>query len=72
MKTSLIICTVRCHAEGEVGDVYVGAASRPPSAAVWQQSRWIVSDDSLHNVMQNKLGGTELRPVNLLVSPVSR
>ncbi len=72
MKTSRIIHTVSCHAEGEVGDVIVGGVSTPPGDTLWQQSRWIASDENLRRFLLNEPRGGVFRHVNLLVPPVNK
>ena len=60
---------VECHAEGEVGDVIVGGVEPPPGDTIWEQSRWIASDDSLRRYMLNEPRGGVFRHCNLLVPP---
>jgi len=67
MRTSKIIHTVSCHAEGEVGDVIVGGVAPPPGETLWEQSRWIAKDKTLRNFMLNEPRGGVFRHVNLLV-----
>ncbi|MBY8975720.1 proline racemase family protein [Rhodobacteraceae bacterium NNCM2] len=69
MRSSKIIHTVSCHAEGEVGDVIVGGVAAPPGETVWEQSRWIARDNTLRNFMLNEPRGGVFRHVNLLVPP---
>lgn len=69
MRTSKIVHVVSCHAEGEVGDVIVGGVLPPPGATVWEQSRWIASDEGLRNFVLNEPRGGVFRHVNLLVPP---
>jgi len=69
MKSTRIIHTVSCHAEGEVGDVIVGGVATPPGDTLWQQSRWIAKDEVLRNFMLNEPRGGVFRHVNLLVPP---
>ena len=69
MRSTQIVHTVSCHAEGEVGDVIVGGISPPPGATLWEQSRWIAEDQSLRNFMLNEPRGGVFRHVNLLVPP---
>jgi len=69
MKTSRVVHTVSCHAEGEVGDVIVGGVSPPRGDTLWQQSRWIANDASLRNFMLNEPRGGVFRHINLLVPP---
>ena len=69
MRSTHIIHTVSCHAEGEVGDVIVGGVPPPPGATLWEQSRWIAEDQSLRNFMLNEPRGGVFRHVNLLVPP---
>jgi len=60
---------VSCHAEGEVGDVIVGGVAPPPGDTLWQQSRFIASDETLRNFVLNEPRGGVFRHVNLLVPP---
>ena len=69
MRSSKVIHTVSCHAEGEVGDVIVGGVAPPPGDTLWEQSRWIAKDQTLRNFMLNEPRGGVFRHVNLLVPP---
>ncbi|PZU93907.1 MAG: hypothetical protein DI527_05160 [Chelatococcus sp.] len=69
MRSSKIIHVVSCHAAGEVGDVIVGGVAPPPGATVWEQSRFIASDETLRNFVLNEPRGGVFRHVNLLVPP---
>ena len=69
MRTTNVIHTVSCHAEGEVGDVIVGGVAPPPGETLWEQSRWIARDNRLRNFMLNEPRGGVFRHVNLLVPP---
>lgn len=67
MRSVKIIHTVSCHAEGEVGDVIVGGVAPPPGDTLWEQSRWIATDQTLRDFMLNEPRGGVFRHVNLLV-----
>jgi proline racemase len=69
MRSSNVIHVVSCHAEGEVGDVIVGGVAPPPGATLWEQSRFIATDQSLRNFVLNEPRGGVFRHVNLLVPP---
>lgn len=69
MRSSAVIHTVSCHAEGEVGDVIVGGVVPPPGDTLWEQSRFIAKDETLRNFMLNEPRGGIFRHVNLLVPP---
>jgi proline racemase len=69
MRTTKTIHVVSCHAEGEVGDVIVGGVAPPPGDTLWEQSRFIASDQSLRRFMLNEPRGGVFRHVNLLVPP---
>ncbi|MCL6706382.1 proline racemase family protein [Pseudomonas sp. R2.Fl] len=69
MRSTKVIHIVNCHAEGEVGDVIVGGVAPPPGATVWEQSRFIASDQTLRNFVLNEPRGGVFRHVNLLVPP---
>lgn len=69
MRSSKIVHVVTCHAEGEVGDVIVGGVLPPPGNTVWEQSRFIASDQTLRNFVLNEPRGGVFRHVNLLVPP---
>ena len=60
---------VECHAEGEVGDVIVDGIEPPPGDTIWEQSRWIASDDRLRQYVLNEPRGGVFRHCNLLVPP---
>ncbi len=67
MRSSKVIHTVSCHAEGEVGDVIVGGVMPPPGETLWEQSRFIAEDETLRNFVLNEPRGGVFRHVNLLV-----
>ncbi|MCR8548188.1 proline racemase family protein [Salipiger sp. P9] len=69
MRSSKVIHVVGCHAEGEVGDVIVGGVAPPPGETIWEQSRFIASDETLRNFVLNEPRGGVFRHVNLLVPP---
>lgn len=69
MRNTRAISIVRCHAEGEVGDVIVAGVDPPPGESLWQQSRWIAKDQSLRRFVLNEPRGGVFRHVNLLVPP---
>ena len=69
MRSTKIIHTVSCHAEGEVGDVIVGGVAPPPGETLWEQSRFIATDQALRNFVLNEPRGGVFRHVNLLVPP---
>ncbi len=69
MRSSKVIHVVSCHAAGEVGDVIVGGVLPPPGETIWEQSRWIASDETLRNFVLNEPRGGMFRHVNLLVPP---
>lgn len=67
MRSTKVIHVVNCHAEGEVGDVIVGGVAPPPGETLWEQSRFIASDETLRNFVLNEPRGGVFRHVNLLV-----
>lgn len=69
MRSSKVIHVVGCHAEGEIGDVIVGGVAPPPGETIWEQSRWIASDNTLRDFVLNEPRGGVFRHVNLLVPP---
>jgi proline racemase len=69
VNTSRVVHVVHVHAEGEVGDVVVGGVTAPPGESVWDQSRFIETDDSLRKFLLNEPRGGVFRHYNLLVPP---
>lgn len=69
MRSSISIQITGCHAEGEVGDVITGGVAPPPGSTIWEQSRWIASDDALRQLLLNEPRGGVFRHLNLLVPP---
>jgi len=67
MRTSKLIHIVSCHAEGEVGNVIVGGVSSPPGDSLWQQARWIETDQTLRRFILNEPRGGVFKHINLLV-----
>ena len=58
---------VSCHAEGEVGNVIVGGVAPPNGDTLWDQSRWIESDQALRQFVLNEPRGGVFKHINLLV-----
>ncbi len=58
---------VSCHAEGEVGNVIVGGVTPPPGDTLWDQSRWIESNQILRKFVLNEPRGGVFKHINLLV-----
>ena len=69
MRTLKSIHVISAHAEGEVGDVIVGGVLPPPGETIWEQSRYIATDQKLRNFVLNEPRGGVFRHVNLLVPP---
>jgi len=69
MKSTKTLHVISCHAEGEVGDVIVGGVAPPPGATLWEQSRFIASDQTLRNFLLNEPRGGVFRHFNLLAPP---
>jgi proline racemase len=69
VRSTRAIQIVGCHAEGEVGDVIVGGVAPPPGETLWEQSRFIASDQGLRRFVLNEPRGGVFRHVNLLVPP---
>lgn len=69
MRAKKIVHIVGCHAEGEVGDVIVGGVAPPPGETLWEQARFIATDETLRNFVLNEPRGGVFRHVNLLVPP---
>ncbi len=69
MRSSKVVHIVGCHAEGEVGDVIIGGVQAPPGDTLWEQSRFIASDQRLRNFVLSEPRGGIFRHVNLLVPP---
>ncbi len=69
MRPGAAIHVIECHAEGEVGDVIVAGVEPPPGDTLWEQSRWIASDDRLRRFVLNEPRGGVFRHCNLLVPP---
>lgn len=67
MRSTSMIQIVGCHAEGEVGDVITGGVASPPGDTLWEQSRFIATDETLRNLVLNEPRGGVFRHVNLLV-----
>jgi trans-L-3-hydroxyproline dehydratase len=69
MRSRKAIQIIGCHAEGEVGDVIIGGVAPPPGETLWDQSRFIATDQTLRNFVLNEPRGGVFRHVNLLVPP---
>jgi proline racemase len=69
MRSTKTIHVISCHAEGEVGDVIVGAVAPPPGETLWEQRNWIEKNQTLRNFVLNEPRGGVFRHVNLLVPP---
>ena len=54
MRSIKTIHVVSCHAEGEVGDVIVGGVNPPPGETLYDQSRFIATDNELRQFVLNE------------------
>jgi proline racemase len=66
-RSTKLIHIVSVHAEGEVGDVIVGGVAPPPGDTLWEQRKFIATDQTLRNFVLNEPRGGVFRHVNLLV-----
>jgi proline racemase len=66
-RSTKLIHIVSVHAEGEVGDVVVGGVAPPPGDTLWEQRKFIATDQTLRNFVLNEPRGGVFRHVNLLV-----
>lgn len=57
MRSIKTIHVVSCHAEGEVGDVIVGGVNPPPGETLYDQSRFIATDNELRQFVLNEPRG---------------
>jgi proline racemase len=69
MRSIKTVHVVSCHAEGEVGDVIVGGVNPPPGETLYDQSRFIATDNELRQFVLNEPRGGVFRHVNMLVPP---
>ncbi len=69
MRSAKTVHVISAHAEGEVGDVIVGGVLPPPGDTIWEQSRFLWTDETLRNFVLNEPRGGVFRHVNLLVPP---
>ncbi len=69
MRSARMIQIVSCHAEGEVGDVIIGGVAPPPGATLREQSRFLMRDGALRDLVLNEPRGGVFRHANLLVPP---
>ncbi len=72
MQSSIVINTVSCHAEGEVGDVITGGVYNPPGNTILEKSQYISKNKKLKNFILNEPRGGVFRHVNLLVPPINK
>ena len=59
-----MIEVVSAHAEGEVGDVIISGVKPIPGNTIWEQSRYIASDQSLRKFVLNEPRGGVFRQFN--------
>ena len=69
LRSTRIIHRVKCHAEGEVGNVIVAGVAPPPGETLWEQSRWIDRAGELRALGLNEPRGGGFKHVNSLVPP---
>ena len=72
MQSSIVINTISCHAEGEVGDVITGGVYNPPGNTILEKSQYISKNKKLKNFILNEPRGGVFRHVNLLVPPINK
>ncbi len=72
MQSSLVINSVSCHAEGEVGDVIINGVSNIPGKSMLEKSKFIAKDKKLRNFLLNEPRGGVFRHVNLILPPLNK
>ena len=71
MNTSSIICTVGCHAEGEIGEVIISGVETPPGETIWEKARYLESNGRLRAFLLHEPRGGVQKHMNLLVPPIN-
>ena len=70
MRTQRVISIVRCHAEGEVGDVIVGGVLPPPGRTMFERMTAMQRDqDGLRRLLLCEPRGSVARHINLITPP---
>ena len=70
MRTQRVISIVRCHAEGEVGDVIVGGVLPPPGRTMFERMTAMQRDqDGLRRLLLCEPRGSVARHINLVTPP---
>ncbi len=70
MKTQRVISIVRCHAEGEVGDVIVGGVLPPPGRTMFERMAAMQRDQGhLRRLLLCEPRGSVARHINLITPP---
>jgi proline racemase len=70
MRTQRVISIVRCHAEGEVGDVIVGGVLPPPGNTMFERMSAMQRDqDGLRRLLLCEPRGSVARHINLITPP---
>ena len=71
MRTQRVISVVRCHAEGEVGDVIVGGVLPPPGRTMFERMTAMQRDqDGLRRLLLCEPRGSVARHINLITPPL--
>jgi proline racemase len=70
MRTQRVISIVRCHAEGEVGDVIVGGVLPPPGRTMFERMSAMQRDqDGLRRLLLCEPRGSVAHHINLITPP---
>ena len=70
MRSQRVISIVRCHAEGEVGDVIVGGVLPPPGRTMFERMTAMQRDqDGLRRFLLCEPRGSVARHINLITPP---
>ena len=70
MRTQRVISIVRCHAEGEVGDVIVGGVLPPPGRTMFERMTAMQREqDGLRRLLLCEPRGSVARHINLITPP---
>jgi proline racemase len=70
MRSQRVISIVRCHAEGEVGDVIVGGVLPPPGRTMFERMTAMQRDqDGLRRLLLCEPRGSVARHINLITPP---
>ncbi len=70
MSSEILINTIGCHAEGEVGEVIIKCTQNPNGETIAEKSKFLMNNPELRNLLLSEPRGGVYKHYNLILPPI--